>query len=51
MGGHIVFFTTVVRIINISGCWYHWCNLSTKEGLEEYHTKGMLSIIYLIKNL
>ena len=33
----------------MSGCWYHWCNLSAKEWSDKPCTKGMLWTIDLFK--
>ena len=33
----------------MSSYWYHWCNLPSKEWLNEYHSKGMLWTIDLMK--
>ena len=30
ISGDLVFFATVIGKVNMSGCWCHWCNLSTK---------------------
>ena len=45
----LVYFTTVVGKFNISSCWYHWCNLSSKEWSDESHSKETLWIIDLMK--
>ena len=49
ISGDIPYFATAVRIVNMSVCWCDWCTLSTKECLDESHTKGMLWTIDLMK--
>ena len=45
----LVYFTTVVGKFNISSCWHHWCNFSSKEWSDESHSQETLWIIDLMK--
>ena len=38
----LAFFATVVGKVNMSGCWCHWCNLSTKSGLINHMQKEFM---------
>ena len=42
ISSYLAFFATVVDTINISGCWCHWCNLSTKSGLINHMQKEFM---------
>ena len=51
ISGDLLYFSTIVRKVNMSSCWCHWFNLSSKEWLYALHTKEMLWTIDLMKNL
>ena len=38
----LAYFATIVGIVSMSSCWCYWCNLSSKEWLDESHSKIML---------
>ena len=40
MAGDLAFYAACVEKKNMSGKWYHWCNLSSKEWKAKGHTKG-----------
>ena len=48
ISGYLAFFTTVAGKVNMSGCWCHWCNLSTKEWSDKSHAKRMLWTVDLL---
>ena len=50
ISGELAFFSTVGGRVNMSGCWYHLCNLSAKKWTDKSHTKGMLWTVDLFKN-
>ena len=49
ISGDLEVFATVVGKVNISGCWCHWCNLSSKDWSDKSHIKGILWTIDLLK--
>ena len=46
--GDLEFFATIVGKVNRSGCWCHWCNLSSFEWDDIHYEKGTLWTIDLM---
>ena len=51
ISGDLLYFSTIVRKVNMSSCWCHWCNLSPFEWKHIHHEKGILWTIDLIKKV
>ena len=51
ISGYLAYVATVVAKFNIPGCWCQWCSLLSKEWSDEYHSKGMLWTIDLMKKI